>query len=197
MNISEAIRTRRSIGKVTEEEIPVSKIEQILEAGTWAPNHKMTEPWRFFVLRGEGRTVLGEALADVALATAADPYSPEAAAAAEAARAKPFRAPVIITVAVTPAEHEKVIELEEYGAVFAAIQNMLLEAHGLGIGAIWRTGAPTYHAKMNEHFGLGAKDKVLGFIYLGIPAEKQAPQGKRKPFGELTVWVDEAGPLRK
>ncbi|MWV43051.1 nitroreductase [Paenibacillus sp. HJL G12] len=197
MNISEAIRTRRSIGKVTQDDIPVKQLEQILEAGTWAPNHRMTEPWRFFVLRGEGRKVLGEALADVALASAADPESPEAAAAAESARTKPMRAPVIITVAVTPKEHEKVIELEEYGAVFAAIQNMLLEAHGLGLGAIWRTGEPTYHAKMNEHFGLGNNDKVLGFIYVGVPVEGQQPVGKRKSFEELTVWIDEEGPLVK
>jgi len=195
MNISEAIRTRRSIGKVTQEDIPVAQIEQILEAGTWAPNHRMTEPWRFFVLRGEGRKVLGEALADVALASFADPASPEAAAAAESARTKPMRAPVVITVAVTPKEHEKVIELEEYGAVFAAIQNMLLEAHGLGLGAIWRTGAPTYHSKMNEHFGLGSEDKVLGFIYLGAPVEGQQLQGKRKSFEELTVWIDEEGSI--
>ncbi|MGN7356426.1 nitroreductase family protein [Paenibacillus sp. SAF-054] len=197
MNISEAIRTRRSVGKVTQEDVPTSQIEQILEAGTWAPNHRMTEPWRFFVLRGEGRRVLGEALADVALAMSADPASPEAAAAAESARMKPLRAPVIITVAVTPKEHEKVIELEEYGAVFAAIQNMLLEAHGLGLGAIWRTGEPTYHAKMNEHFGLGDHDKVLGFIYLGVPAEVSQTNAKRKPFQNLTVWVDEEGPIGK
>ncbi|MCJ8014959.1 nitroreductase [Paenibacillus sp. KQZ6P-2] len=197
MNISEAIRTRRSIGKVTQEDIPVAKIEQILEAGTWAPNHRMTEPWRFFVLRGEGRKVLGKALSDVARASASDPESPEAAAAAESAKMKPMRAPVIITVAVSPKEHEKVIELEEYGAVYAAIQNMLLEAHGLGLGAIWRTGEPAYHAKMNEHLGLGTNDKVLGFIYLGVPLEGQQLHVKRKPFQDLTVWIDEEGPVGK
>lgn len=197
MNISEAIRTRRSVGKVTQEEVPVKHIEQILEAGTWAPNHRMTEPWRFFVLRGEGRQMLGEALADVARANAADPESPEAAAAAESARTKPMRAPVVIAVAVSPKEHAKVIELEEYGAVFAAIQNMLLEAHGLGLGAIWRTGEPTYHPKMNEHFGLGTNDKMLGFIYLGVPVEQPQQNAKRKSFESLTVWIDEAGPLRQ
>lgn len=197
MNVSEAIRSRRSIGKVTQEEVPAASIEQILEAGTWAPNHRMTEPWRFFVLRGEGRDLLGNALAEVAVEQAGGPGSPEAEAAAESARQKPMRAPVVIAVAVTPKDHPKVIELEEYGAVFAAIQNMLLEAHALGFGAIWRTGEPTYHAKMNEHFGLGPNDKVLGFIYLGVPVEGQAPQGKRTPYQDLTVWVDRADALKK
>ncbi|WP_438351356.1 nitroreductase family protein [Paenibacillus sp. FA6] len=197
MNISEAIRTRRSIGKVTEEDVPVSAIEQILEAGTWAPNHRLTEPWRFFVLRGEGRKLLGHALADIAVKATVDPTSPEAQAAAESARKKPMRAPVIITVAVTPKEQANIIELEEYGAVFSAIQNMLLEAHALGLGAIWRTGEPTYQSQMNEHFGLSPKDKVLGFIYLGIPVGDRIQQSKRTPFQDVTVWVDQPGSLSK
>ena len=62
MNVSEAIRTRRSLGKVKPDAVPQELIEQIVEAGTWAPNHKLTEPWKFFVMQGEGRDVLGNAL---------------------------------------------------------------------------------------------------------------------------------------
>lgn len=189
MNVSEAIRNRRSIGKVKQDDIPVETIERILEAGIWAPNHRLTEPWKFFVLRGEGRHLLGTALSEIALANAEDPNSPEAQKAVESAKNQPFRAPVVIAVAVTPVDKKGVIEIEEYGAVFAAIQNMLLEIHSLGLGAVWRTGAPCFHEKMNEHFGLRAEDKVLGFIYLGVP-ELTDLQGKRTPFQEKTVWVD-------
>ncbi|SFS87332.1 nitroreductase [Paenibacillus sp. BC26] len=190
MNIHEAIRTRRSIGKVTQEPIDKAVIERILEAGIYAPNHRLTEPWRFFVLRGDGRKQLGDALARIALAGEADPSSPENEIKAESAKKKAFRAPVIIAVAVSPAERHDIIELEEYGAVNAAIQNMLLTIHALGLGAVWRSGEPCYHPLMNESFGLRPQDKMLGFIYLGVP-DMAPPQAKRAAAELKTTWIDD------
>lgn len=191
MNIHEAIRTRRSVGKVKQDSIPQEKIEQILEAGTWAPNHKHTEPWRFFVMRDGGRELLGNALADIALSKEGEKTAEEADASRQSALNKAMRAPVVIGVAVLPSDDPKIIELEEYGAVFAAIQNMLLEAHGLDLGAVWRTGEPCFHPLMNQAFGLRDKDKMLGFIYLGIPDMDVKP-GKRQDAASKTIWLDEA-----
>lgn len=190
MNIHEAIRTRRSVGKVKQDPIPKESIEQILEAGTWAPNHKHTEPWRFFVMREGGRELLGNALADISLTKVSEKTEDEIAVARESAMSKAMRSPVVIGVAVTPSDDPKVVELEEYGAVFAAIQNMLLQAHALELGAVWRTGDPCFHPLMNEAFGLREKDKMLGFIYLGVP-DMIAKPGKREDAASKTVWVDE------
>ncbi|GAA0453732.1 nitroreductase [Alkalibacillus silvisoli] len=188
MDIFEAIHERRSIGKVKDQPIEDEKIEKILEAATWAPNHFHTEPWKFFVLKEEGRRPLGRTLADIAKDEMDDPMTEECQAKLERIEQKPFRAPVIITVAVTPSEKEKVIYLEEIGAVNSAVQNMLLAAHGLGLGAIWRTGKPTYHPKMKQQFGLREQDEVLGFIYLGYPDAKKE-KGTRTPFQEKTTWM--------
>ncbi|MNJ35160.1 nitroreductase family protein [Paenibacillus bouchesdurhonensis] len=190
MDVMEAIHTRRSIGKVKQDKISVEIIERILEAGTWAPNHRHTEPWQFFVLRGKGREQLGQALADIMREGLEDPDSPEAQESMDKACAKAFRAPVIIAVAVTPVDRPGVIELEEYGAVFAAIQNMLLATHSLGLGAVWRTGEPCYHHIMNEAFGLRSQDKMLGFIYLGV-SDMGELNGKRADFRSKTVWIGE------
>ena len=70
----------------------------------------------------------------------------------------------MIAVAASPSEESRTLRIEEIGAVNAAIQNMLLAAHGLGLGAIWRTGKSTYHPKMKELFGLREKDEVLGLF---------------------------------
>lgn len=197
MDIFEAIRTRRSIGKVTQDEVPQEWIERILEAGTWAPNHRRTEPWRFFVLRGEGRKKLGQALAEIALKGAGDAAESgageeERAKLAAKAYEKALRAPLIIAAAVEPSEQKGVIELEEYAAVFAAIQNMLLEIHGLGLGAVWRTGEQAYDPVMNRRFGLTEKGKVLGFLYIGKPDLSKQLEGRREAFSAKTVWIDEA-----
>ncbi|GLB60133.1 nitroreductase family protein [Cytobacillus sp. NCCP-133] len=185
MDVLEAIKSRRSFGLVKDESVPNSVIEQILEAGSWAPSHYRTEPWRFFVLMGDGRKKLGEVLCKIAKKNGeTDPQK------LQKVMEKPFRAPVVIAVGVEPSDNPKAIELEEYGAGFACIQNMLLTAHSLGLAGFWRTGKPTYAPLMKEFFGLSEKGEVLGFLYFGYP-KKALPEGKRKPFQPVTKWIKE------
>jgi nitroreductase len=191
MDVKEAIRNRRSIGKVKQDIVAKSLIEEILEAGVWAPNHCNTEPWRFWVMTGEGRGLLGRGYAEVAAAEADPTLSEEELSKLKSAQEKKaFRAPVVIAVAVTPSVKSIVPEIEEYAAAHAAVQNMLLTAHALGLGTIWRTGAPTYHPKMREAFSLAGKEEMVGFIYIGYP-DMEPPKAARVPFAQKTVWVSE------
>ncbi|MGM0845590.1 MAG: nitroreductase family protein [Bacillota bacterium] len=190
MDIFEAIKSRRSMGLVKEEPIPEKIINQLLEAGSWAPSHFRTEPWRFFVLTGEGRKPLGNVLAEIAKESMENHTTESNQKKLEKIQLKPFRAPLVITVAVEPAaDNPKVINIEEYGAVYAAIQNMLLAATGLGLGGFWRTGKPTYHKKMKKLFGLSEKGEVLGFLYFGYP-KREAPQGIRKDLSHSVKWLN-------
>ncbi|TYP78073.1 nitroreductase family protein [Paenibacillus methanolicus] len=189
MEVFEAIHGRRSIGKVKQEPIAREKIERILEAGIWAPNHRLTEPWQFFVMTGEGRGKLGGAYAAIAREGEQDKDSEESLAKAEAARKKAFRAPLVIGVAVAPRERTGVIEIEEYGAVFAAVQNMLLAVHALDLAAVWRTGEPCYHPLMNKAFGLREHDRMLGLLYIGEP-DMAAPSPRRQPASSKTAWIE-------
>lgn len=189
MDLFEAIKTRRSVGKVKSDPVDRKKIEQLLEAATWAPNHYNTEPWRFFVLTGEGRRPLGRVLAEISKEEMEDPTTEENQKKLQKVMEKPFRAPVVIAVAVTPSDFPKAIKIEEIGAVAAGIQNILLTAHGLGLGAIWRTGKGTYHRKMKEFFGLKETDEVLGFVYVGVQVSG-SPTKNRTPFQEKTTWMD-------
>lgn len=188
MNVFDTIKSRRSNGLVLDKPVAKEIIEKVLEAGTWAPSHFKTEPWKFYVLTGEGRGVLGEVLVEIAKRKMDDPTSESNRKKLEKIYEKPFRAPVIIVAAVEPMISEKVIIQEEYGAVYAAIQNMLLAAHELGLGGFWRTGKPTYDSLMKELFGLSEKGEVLGFLYFGYP-KREMTEGKRKPVGEVTKWI--------
>lgn len=189
MDVLEALRTRRSIGRVLEQEVPKELIEKLIEAATWAPNHFRTEPWRFFVLTGDGRKRLGESLAKITEKSMDDPTTEENQLKLEKARKNPFRAPAIIVVGIEPSDNPKVILKEEYAAVNAAIQNMLIAAHALGLGAIWRTGNLCYDKDLCSTFGLSEKGEVLGFIYVGYP-DMEPPLRKRKSVDEVTVWFD-------
>jgi nitroreductase len=191
MDVFEAIQSRRTIGKVTDDKVDRQLIEKILEAGIWAPNHFRTEPWKFYVLTGEGRRPLGHVLASISKETMDDPNSEENREKLKKAEQKPFRAPVVIAVACIVEEHPKALKREELAACHAAVQNMLLMTHALGLGAIWRTGQPTYHEKMKGLFGLKEQDELIGFLYVGHP-DKKIPKPMRKHAVEQkTVWIEE------
>jgi nitroreductase len=189
MDIRETIKSRRSIGKVKQDPIDEELIKQLLAAAIWAPNHYHTEPWRFFVLTAEGRKPLGRILAEIAKENMENPEDEKNHLILKKQEEKPFRAPVIIAVAVVPSNDPKVEQVEENAAVNAAIQNILLSAHSLGLGAIWRTGKPCYHPKMKTLFGLSEKSNMLGFIYLGYP-DIPTKKGLRTSYEEKTVWIN-------
>jgi nitroreductase len=189
MDVFEAIKTRRSIGKVKDDPVPSELIEKILEAATYAPNHYRTEPWRFFVISGNSRNKLGAILEEITRIENAYLESEELDRKAEKARKNPFRAPVIIAVGVEPSEKKNVMDKEEYAAVCSAVQNMLLTAHALGLGAIWRTGAVTYNPKVKDFFGLTSKGELAGFIYLGYP-DLTPKSVKKTGFENVTVWMN-------
>lgn len=182
-----ALRNRRSISKVSPEAPPEELIRTMLEAATWAPNHFQTEPWRFVVLRGEARERLGAVMGDLAAARETDPDRKDAAR--ERMVTKPLRAPWVIAVAVEPDAREKVVELEEIAATAAATQNMLLAAEALGLGAIWRTGWACYAPEMSGFLGLSERATVLGFVYVGYPAQP-APERVRKPVDAVATWME-------
>jgi nitroreductase len=190
MNLENAIRERRSIGLVKPDEVDQALIEKLLEAAVYAPNHYNTEPWRFFVLRGEGRGVLGQAYAQIASEFLEDPTNEANQAALKKHYDKAFRAPVIIVAACEPNVSLKIDRREELAAVHAAVQNMLLQAHDLGLGAIWRTGAPAYHPYMKKAFGLLDEHEVAGFIYVGHPIETPSVRTPSS-YESKTVWLNE------
>ncbi|MEA2523288.1 MAG: hypothetical protein QOF73_515 [Thermomicrobiales bacterium] len=192
MDVLEAIETRRSIGKVLPDLPPRAAIEEVLEAASWAPNHHVTEPWRFVVIAGEAREAFGEVMARSKVA-GMDPAVKDIPAEYERAKNKALRAPVVIAVAVEIQSGSKAVEIEEVAAGAAAVQNLLLAAHSLGLAAIWRTGDAAYDPDVKAFLGFKPSDHVLGFVYLGYPAIVPL-RAKHTPAAELTRWLGWDGP---
>ncbi|WEG14443.1 nitroreductase [Pullulanibacillus sp. KACC 23026] len=188
MKLLDGIKSRKSIGKVKPDPVEKEKIEAMLTLATYAPNHKMTEPWRFVVLTGEGRKVLGDAYRDIAYEKAESLSIEQLMSIETAQQGKARRAPVIIGVAVSFRSEDEIERMEDRAATHAAIQNMLLGAHGMGLGAIWRSGEPMYHTRMKDAFGLGGNEEMVGLIYVGY-AELEPELKPRKSFSECTTWI--------
>ncbi len=188
MEVTQAIQSRRSVGRVKQDPVPRELVQKILESAVHAPNHKITEPWRFHVFTGKGRGELARARAELARILAETEGEEEELAAGRISRErkKAFRAPVVIAV-ISRGGRDEVETLENYAACAAAVQNMQLTAHALGLATIWRTGLQAYHPYMREFFGLEAGDKIVAYLYLGYPDVEERPR-RREPASSKTVW---------
>jgi nitroreductase len=182
-----SIKNRRSAGKLNAERVPSrEQIEALLEACTWAPNHKLTNPWRFIVVAGEARKAMGEMYKRLILEDAKDD-SAETKMRADVAARKPMRAPVTILV-VCETEDPPRRRKEDYAACAAGIQNMLLLAQSMGLAAKWNTGGVVDDPRFKAHFGLTPEAEIVGVIYVGYADGTLPSAPPRKTAGELTQW---------
>jgi nitroreductase len=185
VNILDAIRGRRSIKRFTERAVSREDIEQLIDAAVQAPNHKLTQPWRFYVLGPEARHAYGAALGRRKAKKAPDE---NAAREIEAKTANEHRAlPAMIAVAFAQAEDAETRE-EDYAATFMAVQNLSLAAHQMGLGAHVRTGAVMQDPAAREAIGVKEGERVVATLHLGQPAELP-PAKARKGVGEVTTWM--------
>lgn len=187
MDVMELIRTRRSVGKMTDQMPSRTAVEQLLEAATWAPNHHVTEPWRFVVVAGDARIELGAVMAQSKIDRRLAEGRVSAPGEFEALQKKELRSPVIIAVGVEPGDRTGHGEHEDALAGAAAVQNMLLAAHGLGLAAMWRTGDAAFDPAVRAHLGFSERATIIGFVYLGYPAIQPA-RARHTPASELTTW---------
>lgn len=147
-------------------------IAAAIAAAEAAPDHGRLRPWRFIVLEGEARQVLGRAMGEALKQR--DPAT--TLEAAEAESKKPLRAPLIIVVAAVLTSGHKVPEIEQLMAVAAAAQNLQLALHEAGFGVQWKTGPAAYDASVKQALGLAPENHIVGFMYAGTIAEPGRPR---------------------
>jgi nitroreductase len=189
-----AIRTRRSNPNFLPDPPMRAEVELLLAAANTAPNHGLTQPWRFAVIRGDERVRVGEAVGSDVVA-----QNPPADAAAEkamrdAAVQKMLRAPVILVVAAVEPRPPRFPFWEELTATGAAIQNLLLAAEAIGLAAFWRSNTSDL-LEAKRVLGLPPDAQVVAFVNLGRPdLAGTLPVKNRRSHQEVTTWLgwDEA-----
>ncbi len=170
MDVEEAIRTRRTHKAYRPEPVARETIAELLELARWAPNHHLTNPWRFRVI-GPG-----------ALERLKQAAGPEAAL-------KLDRAPTLIAATAVPDPEDEVVAAEDLHAASCAVYAILLGAHGRGLAAYWRSPAVLREGAGREALGIEPEETVLGLIYLGEPIQEQRPPERAEP-GEYATWLD-------
>jgi nitroreductase len=174
------VQRRTSLLVDPEAEVDAATIERLLEAATWAPNHKRTWPWRFTVLRGDARWRFGEAIAAVASSAGAPPEK------VTKLRTKYGRSPVVVLVwnAVDPSPLRA---REDRDAVAAAVQNLLLAATAEGLASYWASLPEDLEDAARRVAGLDPDHELVALVYLGWPTGATAAPARPAP--QIT-WLD-------
>lgn len=183
------IKQRRSIypAMYSGEEVKEEVLKEMLEAAKWAPTHKLTEPWRFTIFYRKGLKKLADYQAELyAEKTQNEGTFDEAKF--KKLQNKPLLCSHIISIGMKRDPKRMIPELEELSAVACAVQNMWLVASAHGVGCYWGTGGVTFYEEAKPFFGLGKDDKLMGFLYLGIPQGKW-PEGRPRSMEDKVNWV--------
>lgn len=201
MPAHEAMLTRRTVGKgFADKPVPASVLERAVQCAIKAPNHKLTEPWRFVLLGEESKEKLVQ-LNQQVVATAKGER--QAQRKAEAWRRVPHFLAVLcggqsITATHTSAgdapSEMTLRQMEDYAATCCAVHNLTLSLHADGVSSKWGTGAVTRQAPFRDLIDAKPDELVVGLLMLGIvnpgAKHKSTPPQKRREWGDVYCSVD-------
>ena len=186
MNVTDAVSQRRSIKKFTNRPVTREEIETMLAAAITAPNHRLSQPWRFYVLGPEARQAYGTVLG---LRKAKKIEDPQAARAMRENVAVEHRAlPAMLVVAAVNNDNPEIRE-EDYAAVMMAVQNLCLAALDLGLGTHVKTGAVMADPDARAAAGVKDNERIIAVVNIGEPSEVP-PAKPREPATAFTTWRD-------
>jgi nitroreductase len=168
LKVEDAIRTRRTHKAYGAEPVPRRMLEELFELARWAPNHNLTNPWRFRVLGPETLARLKEAA------------GPEAAT-------KLDRAPTLV-VASQVRSDDPIQDEEDLCAAATASYIVLLGAHARGLASYWRTPAVLRTPEGRAAVGVGEAERVIGLLHLGPPRQEKEPPERLSP-GDFVTFL--------
>ncbi|NNF39753.1 MAG: nitroreductase [Woeseiaceae bacterium] len=172
----EVLRGRRTINLYLQTPIPEELVRDAIDAATWAPNHHVTEPWRFIL---PGKETRGKILALVELMVTAKKGAEMAQHKRDSWAEKPGW--LVVTCQRSDDELE---QQEDYGACSAAVQNFMLYLWKAGVGSKWSSGAITRDPRFFDIIDVDASRAfVVGLVFFGYP--KLTPAQSRRPLSEV------------
>ena len=184
MRASEAIRGRRSIKRFADRPVSRSEIESLLDAAVLAPNHHLTNPWRFYVLGPDARAAYGLALGARKAKKLTD--ADAAQKVRDTISAEHRALPAMIAVAMVLNDDAEKRE-EDYAATMMAVQNLALSATEMGLGTSMKTGAVMTDPAARAAAGVADNERIVVVVNIGTPAEVPPPK-VRVPASQVTVW---------
>ncbi|MGW8286698.1 MAG: nitroreductase family protein [Desulfobulbales bacterium] len=162
--VLEAIYRRRSIREFTDREIAIEKFLEIVQAGIWAPSGLNNQPWRFVIIKNpEVKEQLAQQTHYGHIVQGANGL-----------------------IAVYLSKEEMYDAVKDHQSAGACIQNMLLAAEALGLGAVWLGQILKNKNAVNVILGLDDNFDLMAVIALGYPKHHNQ-KSRRKELSELLL----------
>ena len=183
VSLYEAIHSRRMNNDFSDAVPDRDALQRMLEAAVWAPNHRLTNPWRFYVLEkgGAKRAQVAQLAYDNQFTRSGNHEN------ADGSRQRVLDAPALIYVYSVPGEGDEMTQ-ENYAAACCAVQNLLLAAVAEGLAGDWSTGNVTRHPQLAETLGAETDWTMVGALFVGQPSRPSA--SVRTPAAEVTAWLN-------
>ena len=188
MDAYEAITRRVSTRAFEPRPVPREILVRVLDAAVRAPNHKLTEPWRFTVLSGVSRDRYAGIRRAHRARRFADPSAPEAARAIEKTWREAAETPAVVVVSCAVSE-DAVRREEDLAAAWMAVANLLIAATAEGLGTYVRTGGILADPDLRALAAVPEDARPIAVVSVGYPATGEPPR-RRTSALEKTVWRD-------
>jgi nitroreductase len=169
VEVEQGIRTRRTHKAFGAEPVGREELEALLDLARWAPNHNLTNPWRFRVVGPQARAAL------------------KAAAGPEGA-AKLDRAPTLVVASAVRSD-DPVQDEEDLLATACAVLIVLLGAHARGLASYWRTPGVLRTPEGRAAVSVPDGERVVALIHLGPVRQEKAPP-EREPLEQVVSWLE-------
>ncbi len=180
-DMAAAIRARRTINLFEPEPVGTAVLHDAIDVARWAPNHRLTEPWRFYIIGPRTAERIAELAGRIDAAAKGE-------RAGEARRQRMLAIPGNFVV-TSPVSDDPLLEREDYAACCCAIENLMLYLWQRGVGVKWTTGAVTRDEGLYDLLGIDSTARrIVGLFWYGTP--KVVPTQKRKPPEELITELD-------
>lgn len=166
MNVEDAIRSRRTHKAFRPQPVPRELLEELLELARWAPNHHLTNPWRFRVVGPRALARLKEAA------------GPEASG-------KLDRAQTLVAATATKSQ-DPIQDQEDLCAAACAVYAVLLAAHARGLAGYWRTPEVLRTREGLEALEIPPNERFVALIHLGWPRQEKEPPTRLPPADFVT-----------
>ncbi len=189
VGVYDAIFRRRNVKEFTADPVPRETLERLFAAAIWAPNHRMTEPTRFFAIPKDSpmRARIAEAAWQSAYDEAANPSPEQKRRAADGKRDRVLNAPAMVYVYSIDGENDEITR-ENYATACCAVQNMALAAVAEGLCMDWTTGGLTRIPGLAGMLGADEAWTMVGMVGIGKAAA--LPRAERTPHSEVVTWLE-------
>ena len=175
---AEVLRGRRTIELFLQTPVPDDLVREAIETATWAPNHHVTEPWRFYILGEAAKTHCLDLCHEIVAIKKGEK-------AADFKRDSWSEKPGWLVVSCERSEDE-LRQREDYAACCAAVQNFMLHLWKAGVGCKWTTGDITRDARLFNIIGAAESSAfIVGLIWYGYP--KLTPSQSRMDPSAVVV----------